>query len=66
MKNLYINQYGQRYYATTVKELRKQVLKGGSRVSRMFIAGDSGEILHIGYMIGGEWLTKYAPVVKKV
>lgn len=66
MKNLYVNQYGQRYYASTVKDLRQQVRNGGSRVSRMYIDGPKGETLHIGYVIGGEWLTKYAPVVKKV
>ena len=66
MKNktrLYINQYGEKYFAKSIKELRRKVENGGSRVSKMYIdRKDGNETIHIGYVIGKHWLTAYAPV----
>ena len=57
---LYIDQYGQQYFAHTVKELREQIENGGSRVNKMY--QDIGnEVFHIGYVIGNHWLQMYAP-----
>jgi hypothetical protein len=68
MKNkitLYVDQYGMRFYAKTVKELRKQIGGGGSRISRMYIDQD-GKIYHKGYVIGRHWLTAYQPIMNEV
>ena len=63
--NLYIDQYGNKFYAASVRELRSKIKMGGSRVSKMYI--DRGEkTFHIGYVIGGHWLTKYTPVEVQV
>ena len=59
---LYIDQYGYKYYASTVKELRSQIGMGGSRVSKMYVDKVDGSIAHIGYVIGQYWLTAYQPV----
>jgi hypothetical protein len=57
---LYIDQYGQRWYARTVRELRQKV--GGGRVSRMYIDKKDGSTVHIGYVVGPHWCSAYAPV----
>lgn len=59
---LYINQYGDRYFASTVKGLRAQIEMGGSRVSKMYIDKVNGGTVHVGYVIGNHWLTAYQPV----
>lgn len=68
MKNatLYIDQYGNIFHARTVKELRAKIAGGGSRVQRVFVDSTEGKTLHIGYVIGGHWLTAYAPVSKEL
>lgn len=58
---LYIDQYGNKFFASTVKELREKV--GGGRISKMYLDTASGEVLHVGYVIGQHWLTAYAPHV---
>lgn len=62
---LYIDQWGNRFYADTVKKLRKQIRTGSSRVSRMYHDTKDGRVVHIGYVIGGHWLTAYARVEKE-
>lgn len=59
---LYIDQYGSRFWARTVAELRKQIGMGGSRVLKMYVDKKDGRTVHIGYVIGEHWLTAYAPV----
>lgn len=59
---LYIDQYGTKFWAKTVTELREQIGMGGSRVSKMYRDKTDGRIMHVGYVIGGHWLTAYAPV----
>ena len=63
MKNkftLYINQYGNKIGATTVKSLREQA--GGGRVSKMYIDKKDGKSYHVGYVVGKQWFTAYKPV----
>jgi hypothetical protein len=56
---LFIDQYGNRIYAKTVRELREK--RGGGRVGKMYV--DRGDkTLHIGYVVGNQWFTEYAPV----
>ena len=60
---LYVSQYGDRFYAYTLKQLREKL---GGRCQRMFQDGPNGEIYHVGYVIGPLWLTAYAPLVKSI
>ena len=59
---LYIDQHGNKFYASTTKELRQQIANGGSRVSKMYEDTADGKIMQCGYVIGGHWLTKYQPI----
>ncbi len=61
---LYVDQYGQRFYASTVKELRSQIGGGGSRVGIMYVDRKDGSTARIGYVIGSHWLREYCPNIK--
>lgn len=65
-KMLYIDQYGNKFFASTVKELRSQIGNGGSRVGKMYRDKKDGTTIHCGYVIGPHWLTMYAPVEREV
>jgi len=57
---LYINQYGERFYARTLRELKESV--GGGKIEKMFRDSVDGKSYHVGYVIGGHgghWLTEY-------
>ena len=63
---LYVDQYGNKFYASTLKELRQQI---PGRVSKMY--WDSGYLkgpiktYHVGYVIGNHWLNAYQPMMKE-
>lgn len=59
---LYLDQYGNRFWAKTIKELRNQIGMGGSRVSKMYRDKKDGSVVHVGYVVGSHWLTAYQPV----
>lgn len=59
---LYIDQWGTKYWATTVKDLRAKLGMGGSRVYKIYVDGKDGRTLHTGYVIGEHWLTAYQRV----
>ena len=59
---LYIDQWGTRFWAKTVKELRQQVSLGRSRVSKMYRDKKDGRVVHVGYVVGKHWCTAYQPV----
>ena len=59
---LYIDQYGQTFYANTLKDLRKQIGNGGSKISEMFQDRKDGSTVCVGYVIGQHWLTAYVPL----
>jgi hypothetical protein len=61
---LYIDQWGNRWWAKTVKELRQQIGMGGSKVSKMYVDTKAGVSKHIGYVVGEHWLTAYRRVEK--
>jgi hypothetical protein len=62
---LYLDQYGNQWFARTVAELRKQIGAGGSRVTRMY--EDRGNrVIHVGYVIGQHWCRAFAPIEKQV
>jgi hypothetical protein len=66
VRKLYLDQYGMRYYATTVKELRGQIAMGKSRVGKMYLDKKDGTTVHCGYVIAGHWLTAYVPYEVKL
>jgi hypothetical protein len=59
---LYIDQYGSKYWAKTVRELRSEVGMGGSKVYKMYADKKDGKSVHIGYVVGAHWLTAYQRV----
>ena len=63
---LYINQYGDRFWARTVKDLRSQIGAGGGRVDKMYVDKKDGRTVHCGYVIGQYWLTAYTPYEAEV
>lgn len=56
---LYVSQYGGRYYAKTLKDLKAKV--GGGSVSIMYTDKKDGSTVKSGYVIGNLWLTAYVP-----
>lgn len=64
MKTLYLDQWGNKFWAATVKELRSQIGMGGSRVGKMYVDKKDGGALHVGYVVGPHWLTAYRRVEK--
>jgi hypothetical protein len=60
MKTLYLDQYGNKFYADTVKSLKQQI--GKTKASRMYVDGKDGKTYHIGYVIGEHWLTAFQPI----
>ena len=61
---LYIDQYGNKFSAKTVKELRDQIGMGGTKVSKQYTDKKDGSTVHTGYVIGQHWLTAFQPVEK--
>ena len=60
---LYLDQYGNHFYARTVRELREKVGSSGSRIAKMYVEnGADGEPRHVGYVIAGHWLKMFAPI----
>ena len=60
---LYLDQYGNYFYARTVRELREKVGSSGSRIAKMYVEnGADGEPRHVGYVIAGHWLKMFAPI----
>lgn len=57
---LFLDQYGHRYWARTVKDLKQNV--GPGKVSLMYRDKKDGRTVRVGYVIGQYWLTAYQPV----
>lgn len=56
---LYVDQYGNRFYASTLKELREQV---SGNVKILYRDKTDGRTVKVGYVIGEHWFTAYRPV----
>lgn len=54
-RKLFVDQYGGKHYASSVKDLQQKI---GGRVSKMYI----GDGVHVGYVVGKLWCRIYAPV----
>jgi hypothetical protein len=57
---LFIDQYGNKWWSRTVKELREKI--GGGRVSKMYADKLDGRTVHTGYVVGPHWCSAYQPV----
>lgn len=60
---LWLDQYGNRFRAANLKELREQI---PGRASPMYLDKTDGTTVRTGYVIGQHWLTQYAPFETKV
>lgn len=58
---VFIDQYLHVHRARSVKDLREQL---GGRVSKMYRDLPSGDVVHVGYVIGDYWCEEYAPVLR--
>ena len=56
---LWIDQQGNQFQATSIRQLRKQI---PGRVSPMYVDTKSGKTLRVGVVIGKHWLRQFAPV----
>lgn len=56
---LYVSQYGDRYYVTSVKELCEELGYSAKSARRMFRDNKDGSTAHVGYVIGKLWLDAY-------
>lgn len=63
---LYMDQFGNHFFARSVKDLRQQIGVGKSRVSKMFQDMKDGQTVHVGYVIGRHWLRMFEPVMLPV
>ena len=59
--NLYVDQYGNKVYASTVTELCRKMGYSRGTARRMY-ADFQGKSYHVGYVIGRYWLTMYQPI----
>ena len=60
---LFIDQYGERIFAPTLRVLREEV--GGGKISKMYRDTKSSGTLHVGYVVGRRWFTEYVAVERK-
>lgn len=54
-----VNQLGQKY--TMYKHPRKELLEtlGATKAEKMYVDKKDGSSVHVGYVIGDEWITVY-------
>lgn len=57
---LYVDQYGNRWQAKTVRDLCSQI--GRTRARRMYRDKMNGPPVHVGYVVGHHWCTAYVPM----
>lgn len=57
---LFINQYGDKIWARSLKELR--TLANGGKVAKQYCDDKQGKTWHTGYIIGEQWFTAYLPL----
>ncbi len=58
-RRLYIDQYGHRYWANTVRSLCEQV--GHTTARTMYRDKKDGRTVRAGYVIGQYWLDRFTP-----
>lgn len=60
---LFVDQYGNKWFAKTIKELCKKI--GYSKAQRMYRDKKDGSSVHVGYVVGPHWLDMYIPYEAK-
>ena len=61
---LYLDQWGNRYWAKSVRELHRRL--GGGRPSKMYRDDPlTKKVIHIGYVVGKHWCGAYVPYAKE-
>ena len=60
--SLFIDRYGLKVYASSVKELKAKA--GPGRVFKIYRDLPEG-VAHVGYGVGYRWFTEYQPVIRK-
>lgn len=62
---LYVDQYGDKLWARTVKELREKC--GGGRVFKIYCdMKPDGKSYHVGYGVGPRWFNAFQPLKRAV
>lgn len=56
---LWVDQYGQKIWARTIKELREKC--GGGKVSKMYEEFKDGSF-QVGYGVGSRWFSAFLPM----
>ena len=56
---LWVDQYGERIYARSIKELREKA--GGGHVSKMYVDQKNGPPVCLGRVVGRRWFTAFVP-----
>ena len=59
---LYIDQWGNRWYAKTVKDLANQLGYSKGSARRIYRDKKDGRTVPVGYTIGRHWLEAFQPV----
>lgn len=57
---LYLDQFGNKYFANSIKALREKV--GGGHVSKMYCDKKDGTSVHTGYVVGKYWCSFFLPL----
>lgn len=60
---MYLDQYGYKYYAHSLQELKKEVCPytKSPKVSIMYQDKKDGSTVRCGYIVSDHWLTAYIP-----
>ena len=61
-QTLYLDQWGNRWWAKTTAELAEKLGYSRSSVRRMYRDKKDGRVVHVGYVVGPVWCTAYQPV----
>lgn len=64
LTKLYIDQYGNKYIASTIKELKEKV--GGTKATPMYQDKLDGRTVKTGVIINGQWLQAFIPYEQEV
>ena len=60
LRKLYVDQYDQKVWARSLKELRE--LAGGGTMTKMYVDdAKTGAPYHVGYIVGGRWFYEFTP-----
>ena len=61
-QTLYLDQWGNKWWAKTVTELADKLGYSRRSVSKMYCDKVDGSVVHVGYVVGKHWCTAYQPV----